>query len=81
MNIQKQIANSFDYITIQKIVKGYIWSFLDAGVLAGSAYLAGLTNYNPVALYVLSVLSTGTVNAYNEYRKGEKTYTVDNDRV
>jgi hypothetical protein len=81
MDIKKQIANSFDAITINRIVKGALWSFLDAGVLAGLAYLGNVEVANPTMMLFLGWLSPFLVNAWNEYRKGETEYSVDRDDV
>ncbi len=75
----KQIKNSFDAATVEKIIKGFIWSFLDAGVAAGGAYLLGLHVSDPILGYLLAVSGTGIVNAWQEYKAGNKDYYLNAD--
>lgn len=65
-----QVKESFDVVTIEKIIKGYVWSFIDAGVAAGGAYLLGIQIGNPMLGFIVVWAANGSVNAYNEWRRG-----------
>jgi hypothetical protein len=72
----KQFKNAFDEVTKDKILKGAIWAFLDAGVAAVGAYFLNVQVDNQLLALSLAWFGPFIVNAWNEYRKGKKQYSV-----
>lgn len=72
----RQIKNSLDEITKEKIIKGAVWSFLDAGVAALGAYIVGVEVSEPMLAVSFAWFGPFIINAWNEYRKGEREYSI-----
>lgn len=75
MNTINQIKNSFDPITLKRIGKGALHTFvvsaLVAGALATLSFLGQQDYGNPLLTFLMVQLSGTLYNAIKEYKKGE----------
>lgn len=70
----EQIKNSLDKTTIEKIVKGAVWSGINAGIFAGIIaflyYILGVDTGNISLNTFLAAVIPTLINAIKEYQKG-----------